>query len=89
MPFRRRVPDPPSSITGVMARYLGELARAINDIPVLSYFSGTTPNSLLSGYAGDIAINLTSTSTNSRVWVLGGSPSAVTNQGWVRMSVVP
>lgn len=89
MPFRRRVSDPPSSITGIMARYLGEIATALNNIPVISYFSGTTPNSTVSGYAGDIAINLTSTSTNSRVWVLGGSPSAVTNQGWVRMSVVP
>lgn len=88
MPFRRIVSDPPSSITGVLGRYLAEIAQAINNRPVMSYFSGTSPNSVVTGYPGDIAINLASASTNTRVWSMGGAMSTATNQGWVRHSVV-
>jgi hypothetical protein len=88
MPFRRIVQDPPSGITGTLREYLTEISRAINDRPVMSYFSGTSPNSVVSGYAGDIAINLGSASTSTRVWVLSGAPSTVTNQGWVRMAIL-
>ena len=88
MPFRRTVADPPSGLTGVLGGYLAEIARAINDRPVLSYFSGTTPNSVVSGYAGDITINVGSASTNTRIWLLGGTPSTITNQGWVRVAVL-
>ena len=69
-----RINEPPSSITGVVREYLVTVAHALNSIPNLSWFSGTSPNSALTGIAGDIAINLGSASTSSRMWIKSGTP---------------
>lgn len=79
----RRIASPPSDITGPLGSYLREVARAINDIPQLSAFSAATPNSVVSGYPGDLAVNLCSTSSDNRLYQKGGSVRVPSNQGWV------
>ena len=82
----RRLASPPSDLTGPLGVYLREVARAINDIPALSAFSDSVgPNSHVTGYPGDLAVNLTSTSADSRLWVKGGSVRAPSNTGWVQL----
>lgn len=66
-----------------MGSYLREIARAINDIPQLSAFSADTPNSLVSGFPGDLAVNLTSANTDIRLWQMGGSLRVPSTTGWV------
>ena len=79
----RRLVSPPSSLTGSLAQYLQAVAQAINAIPALSAFSDTVgPNSNLSGYPGDLAVNLTSATTGLRLWQLGGSVRKPSNTGW-------
>lgn len=78
----RRIGSPPSDITGSLGYYLREVARAINDLPAISAFSASTPNSLITGYPGDLAVNLTSVVTDLRLWQLGGSLRVPSNSGW-------
>ena len=85
----RRVQNPPSSITGDIGAYLRSLAHAINDIPTFSMFSGTTPNSNLTGFPGDLAVNFGSASTDSRIWVKGGSARSQSQLGWVTLRTGP
>lgn len=81
---RPRIDNPPSSLTGPLGNYLSELARIINSTPNLSWFSGASPNSALTGVVGDIAVNLGSASTSSRLWVKSGSAAdAPSMTGWV------
>lgn len=83
------LPMPPSDVTGSLGRYLTQVARAVNRMPVVSYFSGLTPNSAVTGLPGDLAINLGSASTSSRVWVKGGSSSAsLSRVGWACVRVL-
>ncbi len=85
-PYRNRLRPPPSNLSGDLGIWLTELARAVNSIPQVSYFSAPTPNSLVTGMTGDLAINLASGSTDTRVWVLGGgSLSQLTTRGWVTL----
>ena len=79
----RRIVSPPSEVTGPLGSYLREIARALNDIPQLSAFSGTTPNGAISGYPGDLTINLTSSNTDLRLWQMGGSLRVPSTTGWV------
>ena len=81
----RRIASPPSGITGPLGTYLREIARAINDIPQLSAYSGVTPNGVVSGFPGDLTVNLTSSSTDKRLWQLGGTTRSTTSQGWVQV----
>lgn len=86
MPY---LPPPPSGLTGVIAEYLGQMCRVINQVPNVSYFSGTTPNSVLTGVAGDLAVNVASASTDTRVWVKGGSVTQPNTSGWVTLRTGP
>lgn len=87
--FQPRVPPPPyTGIPGLDA-WLGQVTYALNALPRVSWFSGTTPNSSVTGTAGDIAINLCSASTSTRAWILGGAPSTVTNIGWLTIRIGP
>jgi ABC-type cobalamin transport system ATPase subunit len=74
MAERQRVPSfAPSALTGPIREYLEQMASAINAMPVFSVFSGTNPNSNVTGLAGDIAVNVSPASNTSRLWVkLGG-----------------
>ena len=85
--FPARVPPPPPTGNAAVDRWLIQLAESHNAQPRSSWFSGMTPNSLVTGYVGDLAINLASGSTMSRVWIMGGSPSAATTQGWRFLSL--
>ena len=62
------LPDPPSGITGPTRDYLLTLKNAINQIPVFSWASLATPESVWTGHAGDFFVNLGSASTNSRLF---------------------
>lgn len=81
--YRRRVDDPPSSITGPTRVWLQQVVDAINGMPRVSVFSGVSPNSVVTGMPGDVLVNLGSASTDSRVWVKGGGGVTVSNTGWV------
>lgn len=76
------IPLPPSALTGPLGEYLRMIARAISDTPQISVFSGPTPNSVVSGYPGDVAINLSS-SAATRLWVMEGSARVPSLTGWV------
>lgn len=82
MAIRDKVPQPPSSLTGPLGEYLGLLARAINGTPTISYFSGTHPNSTVTGFAGDIAINVAPSSTASRMFIAYGSTTTRGKGSW-------
>lgn len=80
----RRIVSPPSDVTGPLGSYLREIARAINDIPQLSAASTLNPNDgTIFGYPGDVLVNLTSTSTDKRLLVMGGSVRVKQATGWV------
>jgi hypothetical protein len=80
----RRIVSPPSDLTGPLGNYLREVARAINDIPQISAFSGTDPNlGTNAGYPGDLLINLTSSVTDRRLYVMAGSQRQKSTTGWV------
>ena len=81
--YRRRIPDPPSSMTGPLAAWMQGLATYLNGQPVVSLFSGVTPNSVLTGMPGDLALNVGSASTDSRFWLKGGAGNTVSKTGWV------
>ena len=87
-----RFPAPPSNVTGPLGSYLRELWGYVTSQPqisVQSFGATSTPNSIVSGFPGDLCVNIGSASTNSRLWVLGGaSRSAITNQGWQLVRVV-
>lgn len=80
----RRIDAPPESISsGPLLFYLRELARAINDIPQLSATSTLNPNDgTHAGYPGDLLVNLTSTSTDKRLLIMGGSLRVKQTTGW-------
>lgn len=72
-PFQR-IPDPPSSLTGALGLYLREVARALNDIPQISAYSGvgSPSSSAISGFPGDLAINIGSSDV-TRAWIMTGA----------------
>ena len=80
--FQPRIHNPPPTGNQAVDHWLRDLAAIVNSQPRVSWFSGTTPNSAITGVAGDLAINLASGSTVSRLWLMGGSPSYVTTLGW-------
>ena len=80
---RDRIRQPPSAFTGEQAIYLYEMARAINAIPAMSYFSGTNPNaSGLTGLAGQLAVNVGTASNVSRFFVKYGSAANPDRLSW-------
>lgn len=79
MPF---LPLPPSDLTGPLGEYLLVLWRTMNGLPNISAFSGTSPNSTVTGVPGDLAINIGSASTESRLFVKGGSARLPSTTGW-------
>jgi len=63
--------------------YLREMARVVNDIPQLSAFSGPDPNNGKNpGYPGDLLVNLTSTNTDRRLYIMSGSLRQKSTSGW-------
>ncbi len=85
MPF---IPTPPSDLTGPLGEYLLVLWRTLNGMPNISAFSGTSPNSAVTGLPGDLAVNIGSASTDSRLFVMGGSSRAPSITGWKTVRIV-
>ena len=85
--FQSRLNAPPPTGMQALDQWLREVWLTVNNMPRVSWFSGTTPNSTITGTVGDLAVNLASGSTVSRLWLMGGAPSYVTNKGWVFLSV--
>ena len=83
--YRRRVPEPPSNLTGPLRSWCEDVARAINALPTFSRFSGTSPSGI-TGQAGDFASNLGSASTSSRWW--GNTGLSVNTTNWVAIRVL-
>ena len=82
-----RIQAPPPTGNQALDHWLRDLTAALNNIPRVSWFSGLTPNSVHTGTAGDLAINLASASTHTRIWVMGGAPSYVTNKNWFPLAL--
>ena len=68
MKFEPRVPQPPSGWTGTDRSWAQRVADYLNRTPTVSYFSADDPNSRLTGWPGDLAVNLASGDTQMRVW---------------------
>lgn len=78
-----RLDPPPSSITGPLGDYLRILWRTVDGMPTFSYFSGVSPNqSGVSGFPGDVTINLTSQNTNARLWIMAGGQRVKSTSNW-------
>jgi hypothetical protein len=87
--FIRRVRQPPPTGNHDFDVWIRDFAVQWNSHPRMSWFSGTTPNSNLTGSPGDIAINLASGSTLTRMWMMTGDASLVTTLGWRTISLGP
>lgn len=83
--YPRKIPAPPSGMTGPLRDWMQAVATHLNGLPTISVFSGTSPNSAVTGVGGNIAVNIGSASTDSRVWVKGGSPDVPSMTGWVAL----
>lgn len=88
----RNLNPPPPSINGPLGNWLGDLHRWIEGQPqhsTASFAATDTPNSRVTGFPGAMCTNLASASTQSKLWILGGSdPSTRTDQGWQLVRVV-
>ena len=81
--FRPRLGPVPSSITGPLRGYLEQVQSVVNAFPQMSLFSGVSPNSAVTGQPGDLALNVGSASTDSRLWMMGGTGDQLRSTGWV------
>lgn len=78
-----RLPPIPSHITGPLVEVLRLWALQLNSEAYISKFSAANPNtSGLTGIPGDLAINVGSASTWTRLWVMGGSTASIDTNGW-------
>jgi hypothetical protein len=85
--FRRKLNDPPSGITGPLRVWLQGVVDHVNNTPTLSYFSGTSPIvSAVTGMAGDLAFNVGSASTSTRLWENVGTSLNTVN--WVAIRIL-
>ena len=76
-------------MTGPLGEWLVQVWQVINATPRLSYFTGTSPNSSVTGFVGDFAVNINSASTDTRAWIRGGSGDTLGQLGWVTLRTGP
>lgn len=79
---REKLPLPPSDVTGALGEWALKVWRVVNQMPTMSAFSGDSPNSSVTGVPGDFAYNVGSASTDSRLWIKGGSVAEPSRTGW-------
>ena len=90
MGYQPKINFPPPTGNPALDQWLNQVAQTINGTPRLSWFSGTTPNSSHTGTPGDLAINLASGSSTTRLWLMGGNPTSLSStKGWVTVMVGP
>ena len=83
-----RLPRVPSTITGEVARYLGEIVRLLNGEAYISKFSGSAASlSAVTGIPGDLVMNVGSASTSSRLFIKGGSTASASTINWVTVRI--
>lgn len=88
MPYNLR--PVPSSFTGDDRRWLEELRKLVNGLPVVSFGSFATPNSNVSGALTDLFVNIGSTSTSTRLWVKTGPENlTISNTSWSAIRILP
>lgn len=86
--FIRKVPEVPSNVTGALREWLTILGDAVNKSPTFSRFSGTTPNSYLTGQQGDMALNVGSASTYTALWFKVGPTIGLSRTSWVAIRIL-
>lgn len=89
MAIQPRLVTVPSSITGPVGNLLRLWERQLNAEAYLSRFSAANPNtSGLTGIPGNLAVNVGSASSWTRLWIMGGSVSSIETNTWqmVRMA---
>jgi hypothetical protein len=90
--FNDRLPPVPSNIKDkVVEDYLRRIVRQLNREQYVSRFSAATPEtagSFLTGRPGDLAVNIGSASTNTRVWVKTGVAGSFNTTGWTPLRTV-
>lgn len=78
----------PSSFTGEQRVFMEQLVRVVNALPVFSFFSGLTPESVITGVAGNWTFSVgASTSTQSLAFIKLGSPTVASKVSWARLSL--
>lgn len=82
------IPLPPSGVTGPLGDYLHLLWRTLTAMPNISAFSGPSPNSAVTGLPGDLAVNMGSASTASRLWVMAGGAREPSLTGWSAVRIL-
>lgn len=83
-----RLPSIPSNLTGQLATVLRLWERQLNSEAFISKFSAANPNtSGLTGIPGNLAMNVGSASTWTRLWVMGGSVASIDTNGWQMVRV--
>lgn len=78
----RDLPPVPSDLTGLI-RVLQVWHRQLtNELPI-SVFSAENPNtSGFTGIPGNLAVNIGSASTWTRLWIMGGSVASLETNTW-------
>lgn len=74
----------PSIVSGPLYNYLTRLASAINEIPVLSFYSGN-PLSVITANPGTLLVNVASSANTSRLWQKRQGSGTT---GWVSVATV-
>lgn len=77
----------PSAFTGEQAVYLREVVAVLNGLPTFSFFSGTTPESVITGVAGNFAVAPFSTTTGTLLYFKWGSVTAPSKVSWCKISL--
>lgn len=84
-----RIPPVPSGASGPLAEWARQIRIQLNGEAYISKFSAANPNtSGFTGIPGDLAMNIGSASTWTRLWIMSGSVASIDTDGWhpVRMA---
>lgn len=81
------LPPVPSAFTGAQRDWLLRVSEMLLNVPTFSRFSGTTPESVITGVAGDFALNLFSSNTATMIFYKGGSPTVPSKVSWAKLSL--
>lgn len=79
--FAPRIRQPPTLADPATALWLQEVANALNEIPPLSTFSYSTPNSNVTAQLGTLGINYDSSTSVCWIKQVGSG-----NTGWVAIA---
>jgi len=81
------IPPVPSAFTGGQRIWLEEVVKAINAMPVFSFFSAVSPESVVTGVSGNFAVNPFSATTAGLFFVKWGSATVESKVSWAKISL--